>query len=415
MLTPAGGAHSKGNLQRRPHFFSPPSRDPRNNPFPDHVSSPWVLQSRWSRFSVVVGLWTIFGLYSAVQSHFRSSFGPHPLTWGRALLGDMSYGYLWAAATPLIAKLCRRHPLHGASVGRSIGVHVAAMLVIASGVKLLWDALLAPQYSFYRSGVSPLAILRSLDLGLEGGVLLYWIVVLVSTVTQYYEQYQQGLLRASQLQEQLAQSQLQALKMQLHPHFLFNTLNTISGLVHDDAEAAERMIVRLSHLLRASLDMVGVQEVPLNQEIRLLNLYLDIERLRYDDRLIVDFQIEPDTLDAVVPNLILQPIVENSIRHGISQRIAGGHVHISARREDGSLLLSVRDNGPGLAQWDGRPVSEGVGLSTTRARLSQLYGAHQSLVLASLGGEGLEVRITMPFQTGSREVTRGDHQRHHRG
>src|SRR4029079_2186861 len=168
---------------------------------------------------------------------------------------------------------------------------------------------------------------------------------------------------------------LQALKMQLHPHFLFNTLNSISALLDEDVDAADQMLARLGDLLRMTLENSGAQEITLQEELEFLRCYLEIEQVRFNDRLTVDMKIEPATLDAQVPNLILQPIVENAIKHGIVSRIAPGRIEISAIRYGGSLKLQVRDNGPGLHPGEassGR-VKEGLGLANTRARLEQRY------------------------------------------
>src|SRR5262249_40591374 len=182
-------------------------------------------------------------------------------------------------------------------------------------------------------------------------------------------------LKASQLEARLAQAQLQALKMQLHPHFLFNTLHAISALMRKDVEEADRMITRLSDLLRLTLENVGAQEATLRQELEILGRYLEIEQRRFGDRLQVKMEIEPETLDARAPNLILQPLVENAIRHGIAPRSAPGLIEIRASRAGDKLELQVRDNGVGLPTDHREPIKEGVGLANTRARLEQLYGA----------------------------------------
>ncbi|HZH31097.1 MAG TPA: histidine kinase, partial [Pyrinomonadaceae bacterium] len=203
--------------------------------------------------------------------------------------------------------------------------------------------------------------------------------------------------------------QLRALKMQLHPHFLFNTLNSISALLHRDAEAADQMVARLGDFLRLTLENSGDQEVTLEQEIAFLRCYLEIETIRHD-RLSVETEIEPQTLDALVPNLILQPLVENAIRHGISRQSAPGRLSIRAARRGGRLRLQVEDNGPGLAlvgEADAlaapddllaRTLAGGVGLANTRARLEHLYGAGGRLDLALATPRGMIVTLEIPFQ-----------------
>jgi len=193
---------------------------------------------------------------------------------------------------------------------------------------------------------------------------------------------------------------LQALKMQLHPHFLFNALHSISSLVHSDPEAADKMIARLGDFLRLTLDAAAAQEVPLRQELEFLNCYLDIERTRFRDRLTTHIDADPQALDCVVPNLILQPIVENAIRHGVSQRAAHGHVEVRAARAGDALRLEVRDNGRGLPEGAEacRAKQGGVGLANTRARLQQLYGGAYRFELSNAPTGGAVVTLEIPVR-----------------
>jgi LytS/YehU family sensor histidine kinase len=230
-------------------------------------------------------------------------------------------------------------------------------------------------------------------------LLTYFVIVGVSHAVEYYRRYQERERLAAQLEAQLSRAQLQALKMQLHPHFLFNTLNTISALIHRDPRAADQMVARLGDLLRLTLDNHGIEEVSLKEEIEFLEKYLEIERTRFHDRLSVRLEVAPDSLDARLPTLLLQPLVENAIKHGISARPGAGLIEISAHRENGSLMLAVRDDGTGLpADWEAC-TSLGVGLANTRARLAQLYGARHTFTLANVPGGGLEVAIVIPFHS----------------
>jgi len=208
--------------------------------------------------------------------------------------------------------------------------------------------------------------------------------------------YREQELAAAQLETQLVQAQLQALQMQLQPHFLFNTLHAISTLMHRDVDAAEKMLARLSDLLRLTLENGSTQTVMLKDELEFLKKYLEIEEIRFADRLTIRTAIAPDALDALVPNLILQPIVENAIRHGIAPRAQPGRVEITARRVDGKLRLEVQDDGPGLRPGNGR---EGLGLKNTRERLARLYqGAHR-LELESPPEGGVRVTLEIPFRS----------------
>jgi two-component system LytT family sensor kinase len=205
--------------------------------------------------------------------------------------------------------------------------------------------------------------------------------------------------RAAHLETQLAQAQLEALKMQLHPHFLFNTLNAVAALQLDDPETARRMLVLLSDFLRATLENAGVQEVSVAREVDFVSRYLEIERVRFPKKLTVEIEIEPGARAALAPNLILQPIVENAIRHGIAAKACAGRVEIHAGSRNGSLQLRVRDTGPGLNGANPQAMHEGRGLAITRARLERMYGAAACLSFRSAPGGGLEVEIEIPFST----------------
>jgi LytS/YehU family sensor histidine kinase len=229
-------------------------------------------------------------------------------------------------------------------------------------------------------------------------VMFYWGIVIVDHAIDYYRKYQERELRASQLEAQLVASELQVLKLQLHPHFLFNTLNTISALIHESPEEADEMISQLGDLLRVTLETVHVHEVPLTQELDFLKHYLAIEQTRFQDRLRITMSIEPETLDAMVPNLILQPLVENSIRHGIALRPEARSIEIKSWQDNGTLRLRVADDGPGLSS-DKLLLKEGVGLTTTRQRLSSLYGTKHDFSLQNSPRGGLVVELTIPFKT----------------
>jgi LytS/YehU family sensor histidine kinase len=212
----------------------------------------------------------------------------------------------------------------------------------------------------------------------------------------YYDKYRERELHAAQLEAGLARAQLQLLQTQLHPHFLFNTLNAISALVHTDAEAADRMLATLGDLLRRTLEDFGVQEAPLARELEVVRAYLEIEQARLGPRLRICLDVEPDTPDAYVPTFLLQPLLENAIRHGIAPRPEPGRVEVHVRRDGECLQLEVRDDGPGFsAQPAG---ADGVGLANTRARLFHLYGAAQRLETSNDPRGGCAVTITLPFR-----------------
>jgi sensor histidine kinase YesM len=225
----------------------------------------------------------------------------------------------------------------------------------------------------------------------------YWALVAFVHAIDYHRESQEREIAAAQLQTQLAEAQLEALQRQLHPHFLFNTLNTIATLMHRDVHAADEMLVQLSDLLRLTLDRIGTQQVPLKDEVDFLKKYLEIEQTRFGDRLIVNIDIDPEVLDAPVPNLILQPLVENALRHGIGPRIGVGRVDVTASQSDGLLTMTVRDNGVGLSQDKLNAFHSGVGLSNTRSRLENLYGSRHRFEFQTPPGGGLLVTIGIPM------------------
>jgi LytS/YehU family sensor histidine kinase len=229
---------------------------------------------------------------------------------------------------------------------------------------------------------------------------VYFVIVAVYNAFAYYQMYHRQKSATSELQARLAEAELAALKMQLQPHFLFNTLNAISVLMTEDVEKANQMLVRLSELLRLTLESSGRQQVILKQELEFLECYLEIERIRFADRLQTHLDVEPAVLDALVPNLILQPLVENAIRHGIASRVQGGRLDVHARRRNGKLELEIRDNGPGALE-DGTESDPqgGIGLANCRARLAQLYGNEHRFEYGKSPEGGYSVVLTLPLRT----------------
>jgi sensor histidine kinase YesM len=214
----------------------------------------------------------------------------------------------------------------------------------------------------------------------------------------YFLRYKDRQTEVARLETQLARAKLEALKIPLRPHFFFNTLHAVSTLIQCDAKGANTMINRLSDLLRFSLENLDRQEVPMEQEIEFLNRYLDIERIRFGDQLSVEVEIDDEVRSAFVPTLILQPIVENAVNHGMDPSGSDGRIRLIARRNNDMLCIDVCDNGPGRAE-EIAPEEGGIGLKNTRARLEQLYGSRGGLTLSSSPEGGLKVRIALPFHT----------------
>ena len=355
---------------------------------------------RLIKWATIVGFWTFFGLLNGSQVYFTIRMeNLHQPLW-RSLVTNLLGWWVWIPATPIILWLGRRFPFGRESWLRVLPVHILACVLLA-GIHEAWFTYL--NILIHPFGPSTRSF-RSLFIGRASSqfhidLIVYAGILLSSYAVRYYFRYRERELRASQLETQLANAQLQALKMQLHPHFLFNTLNAIAGLVRDSQnKAAVEMLVGLSDLLRYTLENAGKQEVPLKEELQFVELYVDIQKMRFSDRLEVEMRIAPETLDALVPNLILQPLVENAIRHGIAMRASSGKVGINADRDGALVRIRIYDDGPGL-KHDGQETVEGVGLSNTRARLAQLYGERQQLTLSERSAGGVEVTLLLPFRT----------------
>lgn len=238
----------------------------------------------------------------------------------------------------------------------------------------------------------------------HGSVIAYWTILACQAGVRYYREYQRREqealrleLQASELKTQLARAQLSALKMQLQPHFLFNTLNAITVLVRQGKrDLAEEMLGHLSDLLRCVLEDVDAHEVPLRRELEYLRLYLSIQQVRFQDRLTINICADPETLDAAVPQMALQPIVENAILHGVGRLSSAGRIDINASLADGNLIIKIDDDGPGFAR-ESSSGGGGIGLANTRARLSQLYENRAQLLMGNRAGGGASVTLLIPF------------------
>lgn len=359
-----------------------------------------LMDRRWVRVASVIGIWTLFGLFLVSQTGLAYRRSDRPTDLYRIFWAEMTFAYSWAALTPLVLWLARRYPLERERWLRSLSVHVSASLLIGLATRGFRDLMFFYLIAEPESRMSFSKLFLNVYLFFDYGSMIYWLILLVCYAFNYYRRYREGEIKTTRLEAQLAQAELQALKMQLNPHFLFNTLHSISALVHKDADAADKMIARLGDFLRLTLDSAGAQEVSLQQELEFLKCYLDIERIRFKDRLTVQMSIEPQALHARLPNLILQPIVENAIRHGIAPRTSHGHIEIEARRYNGILHVQVTDNGPGLpSNGNTGSIFKGVGLSNTKARLQQLYGAEHRLDLSNTTRGGLSVILEIPFNT----------------
>jgi two-component system, LytTR family, sensor kinase len=311
---------------------------------------------------------------------------------------DISGWLVWIPFIPLVFWLSRRFPLNQNNWKSGLLIFLPVGLGIAL-VRTLFPALV---YVVFFQGFDDFMhwfprryyyLITDFSIAL----VFYALVLAFGQAINYYKRYREEELRTSQLEAQLSKAQFDALKMQLHPHFLFNALNSISALQMEDAEKAQQMTARLGDFLRLTLENVGVQEVRLEQEIEFLKCYLDIEQVRFGTRLTTNIQISPEVRDCQIPNLVLQPLVENAIRHGIAPQSSVGHIDITAVRENGWLKINIEDSGQGIKNKNiAEMFSGGIGLSNTRARLQQFYGTNFRFELESANGHGLLVTLCLP-------------------
>jgi signal transduction histidine kinase len=342
-------------------------------------------------WAVVFAWWTLSGLASAAQALMMSDAAGTAIGAGYALRTGLASAWLWVPLTMGLLWLVRRHPLERRRLWSSLAVlalGVAAVIVLrALAVFTLND------WIGWYAQLPPLSTMMVSSFW--NNLFLSWLIVGVAHAFLFAERMRQRERQAEELQRRLTQARLEALSAQLNPHFLFNALNSIAELVHRDAEAADRMLVGLGSLLRGSLDSGRRQEVPLAEEIALLECYIDIEKARLGERLQVDWRVEREALQALVPPLLLQPLVENAIRHGISGRVTPGRISVRARREQGHLVLEVQDSGAGTVS---STPGHGLGLGNTRARLECLYGTDHELSLEPRTGGGKWLRIRVPIR-----------------
>ena len=366
-------------------------------------------------FRVILAAGAAFALFAGLVSHsFTLATGTALWTleadpsasFSYVMLMNQVYWGTWALLTPAIFRFADRVPLTGAAWKRRLPIHLVAgsafvfahaalvgtgraWLQAAYGMDTVWAEWIRHQF------------LRTFDWELT----YYAAAVGVRHALVYHRAARDREVRAAELETRLVEAQLQALRMQLNPHFLFNTLHAVSTLVERDPQGVRRMIARLSTLLRYTLERSAVQEVPLHQELAFLRDYLEIQQIRFQGRIEVVESIEYGLHDALVPNLILQPLVENAVKHGVSKTEGTGRIEIAARRAGECLYLSVTDNGPGLTGAPPTDLDGGVGLANTRGRLEGLYGDAQALTFETADGGGLVVHIALPYHTAADLLT----------
>jgi two-component system LytT family sensor kinase len=367
----------------------------RRNPF-RAMPDPQPLRRALLRFTGIAAFWTLVALAFAGQFYLSSTLLGRAVTWEQAIGYSLGDWYVWAVLSIPVVWLARRYPPEGAQPWRTATIHLTAALVCSLVYVLLRSAVGVAHSRFVDETVTFAEVFRPLLVKTYPfNLLVYGVIVTISHALDYYRKYHERTVHTLELEKRLTEARLQALLRQLKPHFLFNTLNGIASLMHSDVNAADRMLVRLSELLRLTMHHPGQPLTKLRDELAFIEKYLEIERIRFRDRLAVEIVAAPDTLDVDVPSLLLQPLVENAIRHGVEPLARPGRIEIEARREGNLLLLVVRDNGAGQPP-DGFS-REGIGLANTRERLRELYGGRHRFELANHAAGGLEIRIILPL------------------
>lgn len=343
----------------------------------------------------ILAAWTLVAMLFAGQAWFAAQVRGEPLAWGRASVVWLVWAAVWAALTPAALRLAARFPFQRPHVLRALMVHGCASAACAL-VNLAIFALAAPIIG--ATQVEPTwfgTFSRLFGTTFLLNLPVYWLIVAAAQVERLVRAARERDRRQLRLEAQLADARLQTLRTQLQPHFLFNALNTISVLMHENVDSADRILLQLSTLLRRSLDSSEAHEVTLGEEIGLLESYLEIEQARFGARLSYRVAVPDEVREARVPNLILQPLVENALRHGLATRAGPGRIEIEAHRQGDALLLCVSDDGRGLPP----ATTERVGLTNTRARLRLLYADRQRFEVRNSDDGGVVARIELPWRT----------------
>jgi two-component system LytT family sensor kinase len=353
---------------------------------------------RWALLAIYLVAWVLLMLVFASQSYAMGALKGEPMSFENAFLWAVGDWSAWSIVAPLPLLLARRWPLGTLGLVRGTLVYAAGFLgtlVVHAGLYLALDRLIGTAWR----PEDPFVTMWGLYIIKKAAFDLLVFAALVGLMhgLGYYALYRERELQTARLTAQLAESRLHVLATQLQPHFLFNTLNTVSALIRRDPDGADRVIARLGDLLRMSLQREGVPCATIKDELAFLDPFVEIQRTRFQDRLTVRVAVAPDVLDALVPALLLQPLVENAIKHGMEPKAGAVTVVVTVRREGARLLIEVCDDGRGVPSEG--PSREGIGLGNTRARLQELYGAEASFSIAPGAAGGCCVRIALPFRT----------------
>jgi two-component system LytT family sensor kinase len=343
---------------------------------------------------LVFAIWTFLAAFSASQTAVYLLQRGQPIVWRDMLTSRFADWYTCALFTPLFFWLARRYPIDRKSWRVMLPVTLAVTSVC---VVLKYSVLVPIEHALGLDSGATISGALARNFATES--MAFWAVIGIVHAIEFNRRYREREVAAADLRARLSEAQLEALRSQIHPHFLFNTLHGISTLMHRDVNAADAMLTRLSDLLRLTMQHRGQNEIPLRDELALVGQYIEIMRVRFGDRLTVIHAIRPDTLDALVPQFILQPLLENAFDHGIARTSGPGTIEISAVPVDGKLEISITDNGLNTTRSVARVKKHGMGLANTRRRLEQLYGHGQSISLEKLPERGTRVVVAIPFHT----------------
>jgi len=335
---------------------------------------------------LILAGFSVVALLFSGQVWLDHAYNDFPISWARALLYSAFDWYSWAALTPLIVRLSRRFRFTRSSWKRALLVHGFTCLIVVCAKSLATDLFILTVGGPDRPSGS--------SLGLYFGILTYWLLLGLSLEFERFGERREREKRAAELESELARARLESLRTRLQPHFLFNALNGIAGLMREDVEAADKMLTQLSDLLRMTLSSAEREQVSLTEELEVVEAYLGIQQVRFGARMVVSRDIDPSTRQLLVPVMSLQPLVENAVEHAVETTPGTVHIRISSRREGDSLIVEIEDDGPGPL-----PTStEGTGLATTRSRLAHLHGTAANLELDPAPGGGARVTLTLPVQ-----------------
>lgn len=361
------------------------------------------------KWGLIFGVYSLVALFFITQTALSRVTDGESVPWWQIIGPEAIYWYLWAAITPFIFTTAARFRIERSALRETLPAHLGLMLGLAVIQNLVWLIFLV-WIRTDSSLVESIRALQSMESNIVAGTLTgfykYWLIVLFFYLFDYYRRFRseeraasESRVKSAQLEQRLTEAKLDSLKAKLQPHFLFNTLNAISLLMREDTKRANRMLLRLSELLRVALQHAEIHEVPLFRELELIRKYMDIQSIRFEDRLRFREHIAPNVLDAIVPYFILQPIVENAVRHGVEPQKGTGTIEIRANVVDGILQLQVKDSGKGEAgsEVEKRTSGHGMGLTNTRDRLREMYGNSAELTL-KIDDQGTLATIRIPLR-----------------